>query len=509
MSVLKLTFRIGHTTLLAAALAARLGANDDGALRITHGVASGDVTTHTAVVWSRASRAATMVVEYDADVHFGRPARARARSASEADYTAQVRLTGLQPGTRYHYRVVFSDATGVTTAPVAGSFQTAPVEAAPLRFVFGGDLGGQRYCRRPGVGYAIFGHMQALAPHFFIANGDMIYADGTCPAERSPDWKNVPGDFPGIGDPTVDWTRVEELYEVFWKHWRYNRADPHHEAFLRDVPIYAQWDDHEVINDFGAAWPAWPSALERPGFANVVRAGRAALFHYNPIEHPAEEPERIYRAFQWGPDVDLLLLDARSYRSPNDAVDLPDGHKTLLGREQLAWLKARLAASRAVWKIVSSDVPLSVPTGWSAERFGRDGWANGQAADYSSRTGFERELLDLLKHLDARNVDNVVFVVTDVHFPMNLRYELDLDGDGDTLLFHELVSGPLSAYRMQVPFQLDPTLRPTILYGEGDVFNFGFVEIQRDAGGVSHLSADVRDDAGVVRPGSRLRLTPR
>jgi alkaline phosphatase D len=43
----------------------------------------------------------------------------------------------------------------------------------------------------------------------------------------------------------------------------------------------------------------------------------------------------------------------------------------MLGREQLAWLKSRLAASRATWKLIVSSVPMSIPTGFPPA--GRDG----------------------------------------------------------------------------------------------------------------------------------------
>ena len=79
-------------------------------------------------------------------------------------------------------------------------------------------------------------------------------------------------------------------------------------------------------------------------------------------DHP-DEPYRIYRSFRWGRQAELFLLDARSYRSLNDLPDRADNEKTLLGREQLDWLRGGLARSSATWKIVSTDVPLSIPTG--------------------------------------------------------------------------------------------------------------------------------------------------
>jgi hypothetical protein len=80
---------------------------------------------------------------------------------------------------------------------------------------------------------------------------------------------------------------------------------------------------------------------------------------------------------------------------------------------------------------------------------------------------------------------------------------------------HEFVSGPLSAFRLGVPFpELDETFNPSLLYGEGNVFNFGYIRIEdgRDNevedNGKPHLIADIRDENGIVRPGSTLDLRP-
>jgi alkaline phosphatase D len=496
---------------LAVAGAAGTGSGGPEPLGVTHGVASGDVTAQSAVIWARASAPAVMHVQYDTDAGFLSPREAGpVPVAEDTDFTGQVRLDELEPATRYHYRIWFSGSDGPSEA-APGTFTTAPAPdaARAVSFVVGGDLGGQRYCRRAGVGYAIFSAMAGLAPDFFVANGDMIYADGDCPAAGPDGWSNIPGDFLSVADPSVDWTNVAALREIYRRHWRYNRADPHLQAFLRQVPMYAQWDDHEVINDFGASWDHWNVlAAQRLGFQNLVAVGRETLFHYSPIARDPGDPARIYRAVRWGQDLELFIVDARSYRSRNDLADTPQNAKTLLGPGQLAWLEQGLAASTATWKVVSIDVPLSIPTGGNAAVFGRDAWANGTAPDFSAQTGFERELLGLARVLDARNVKNLVFVVTDVHFAATIRYAVDADADGDQLVFHELVTGPLNAVRGPAPTQamLDPTLGPTLLFGDGPLFNFGYVRIARAADGRVHLIADVRDETGAPRAGSHLDL---
>jgi hypothetical protein len=87
---------------------------------------------------------------------------------------------------------------------------------------------------------------------------------------------------------------------------------------------------------------------------------------------------------------------------------------------------------------------------------------------------------------------------------------------------YELISGPLSAlrtisladaFKLGLPFpKLDGSFNPSVLYGEGNIFNFGYVRIEdgRKDGdnGKPHLIADIRDQNGIARPGSRLDLIP-
>jgi len=489
---------------------------------VSHGVASGDVTATSVVVWSRAGRGpATMHVEYGTDptVAGSRRAETAAGAVTETtDYAATVKLDGLTPDTRYSYRVWFTgDGEDATQAPqdaVFGTFRTAPDAGTsrPLSFIVGGDLAGQQYCRRPDDGYHIFREMEVLGPDFFVANGDLIYADGACPIDGPvvgfSGWENIPGDFPSIANPAMDWTDAAAVKAVYDRHWAYNRADPYYQSFLASTPQYVQWDDHEVINDFGAPWETQnPGNADRAGYQNLVQAGRESLFSWNPMDRHPDEPNRIYRSYRWGAEADLFILDQRSYRSPNSLPDTPENTKSMLGAAQLDWLKQGLLTSTATWKIVSADVPISIPTGSNAVEFGRDGWASGTDPDFSSQTGFEREFLDLLRFIDDNDLQNVVFVVCDVHFAMNIGYEVDANGDGDAVVFHEFVNGPLNAVAVPPP-GLDPTFNPTILYQEGDLFNFGYVRIEPAADGTYHLTADVRGEDGLPRPGSTVELAP-
>lgn len=486
---------------LGSARAERQTSRAAAAPAITHGVASGDVTATTALVWARANTSTRMHVQVSTKPRI--PLRARVRTAAatrSSDFTAKVKLRSLRPGTKYFYRVWFSRRSRVSSR-LTGSFRTAPgaTVSASVRFVISGDLGGQSYCRNVNQGYGILRQLARLAPDAFIANGDMIYSDDECPPEGPSGWRNVPGRFFSVANPAIDWANGERVRQVYLAHWRYNRADRQFRRLLRTTPIYSVWDDHEVLNDFGAAWPLYPPDPNRKGYGNLLRQGRKAFFLYGVIDGT-----RIYRSFRWGKDVELFLLDGRSYRSLNTLTDTAENAKTMLGEAQRTWLLERLRSSSATWKLVVTDVSLAVASGRDQAR---DGWANGHSRDLPTYTGFERELRVLLTELDRANVRNLVFLAGDVHHARELRYDVDYDGDGERLLFHELVTGPLSANRNSVR-SLDPTFGPVQLYSEGGIFNFGYVRVRPNPDGRAHLLLDVRDETGAVRPGSALELPP-
>ena len=218
--------------------------------QVVDGVASGDVSAHGAVVWARADQPAALHVELRLGAALVR--RARAAATAGADDTPQVRFSSLLAGRRYSYRAWFGSTREHAQS---GSCRTPPGagdKPRPLTLVVGADLGGQGRCRNAAAGgYSIFQQITRLHPDGFVANGDMVYADNTCPA-AGPAWTNIPGDFPS--DLDVDWTDVAATREAVLGHWRYNRSDPYLQALLRTTPVYAQWDDHQVANDFGAPW---------------------------------------------------------------------------------------------------------------------------------------------------------------------------------------------------------------------------------------------------------------
>jgi alkaline phosphatase D len=435
---------------------------------VTHGVAAGDVTATTAVLWARADREAVLHVRVSGGAHRRVPPTT---ATAARDFTARVRVVGLRPNTSYRYRVWFSRAApGVGRGDAAaGSFRTAPADgvAAPVRLAFGGDISGQNVCRHSVEGIPIAETIAGWRPDVFVGLGDMIYADNACdPVGRYGD-PQVPGGF----GPAID-------VAGFREHWRYNRADPALQRVLAGTSYVGVWDDHEVVNDFGPLTDA-PTTPPYTG-AHLLPLGRQAFLDYSPLG----SEERLYRSLRWGRNLELFVLDTRSFRDANSALDDGVAPKTMLGREQLEWLKASLAASDATWKVIVSSVPMSIPTGFPPAN-GRDGWAN-----FDQATGFERELLDILRFMQARGLERPVWITTDVHFAEAFRYRPFTDDPN--FVVHELATGPLNAGIFPTR-SFDETLRPEVLAFVGpeaatDVvswedaerwFNFGTVEIAR------------------------------
>jgi alkaline phosphatase D len=419
--------------------------------RVTHGVAVGDTTPEGAVIWSRADRAGRMHALLR-NRESGREITAGAGVDPERDLTARVRVHGLSPGSVYDYRVWFSQQDRNRKGEldsVSGSFRTPPPPDAPaaLRFAWGGDLGGQNVCRDAEEGYPILRVIRGQSPDFFVGLGDMIYADDLC--------RSV-GRFENAQIPLQAGRALDR--PTFWAHWRYSREDPAFLELLASTVYVPIWDDHEVIDDAGPDQdrPWWGGgALD----VRLLPIGLQAFLDYNPIYESPLTPGRIYRSLRWGRHVELFVLDTRQYRDASDRADRADRPKTMLGREQLVWLKTRLAESDATWKVVVSSVPMALPTGSDPDR-GMDAWAN-----MGSATGYEHELIDIVRFLRERGIRNNLWITTDVHFSAVFRH-MPSPEDPDFRIY-EVAVGPLNA-GLGINDYLDTTLGSERLFYDAE-----------------------------------------
>jgi alkaline phosphatase D len=193
----------------------------------------------------------------------------------------------------------------------------------------------------------------------------------------------------------------------------------------------------------------------------AVRAAKA--FHeYMPMRFEPAEPGRVYRKISYGPLLDVFMLDMRTYRGPN-GEDLqtsygPDAY--FLGPQQVSWLKHGLYNSRATWKVIAADMPLSLIVYYDASKnFGAEAVAQG---DGPAR-GRELEIADLLSFIKRSGVRNTVWLTADVHYTAAHYYDPSLAQFQDFEPFWEFVSGPIHAGTFG-PNALDNTFGPQLKF---------------------------------------------
>jgi len=471
--------------------------------QIAHGVQSGDVGADGGVVWARADRPSQMLVELATTESFSNlRVLPPVAALPESDFTAKLLLQDLPAGQDIFYRVRFRDLSHptLTSEPLVGRFRTAPADRRDVSFVWGGDVAGQGWGINPDDGGMVtFATMRNHRPDFLIHSGDTIYADGIIPAEvRLADgtlWKNL---------TIPEKAKVAETLQEFRAAHQYNLLDDNVRAFNAEVPIFVQWDDHEVMNNWSASKeiPAAYKVRDIPLLA--ARAARAFHEMY-PLRESLNEPGRVYRTLNYGPHLDVFMLDERSYRGPNGPNQQPSygPDAYFIGPDQLLWLKRALLNSRATWKVIASDMPLSlIVYDDAANRKGSEAFAQGDGPP----RGRELEIADLLGFIKTAGIANTVWLTADVHYAAAHYYHPDKAQFQEFEPFWEFVAGPLHAGTFG-PNELDNTFGPEVKFikapgqdqqnlppSAGMQF-FGHVQIE---GATGRLTVTLRDRADVA-----------
>ena len=391
-----------------ALAAAAIAAPAAGAKGFVLGVAAGEITPTSALLWTRVDAPRLRVsVEIALDPRFRRGLRRGTVFGASAarDWTVRGRTPPLRPATTYYYR--FRAGRSVTS-PV-GRFRTAPLPTAraTVRFAITGDADATA---APGASvpffntFGVYARMAGERNDFNLNIGDTIYSDSEV-----------------AGAPPALTVRQK------WAKYRRNWDLPAHGALRASAGLYSHWDDHEFVNDFSRA---------EHGEA-IFRAGIRAFLDYNPVGW--SEANGLYRTFRWGRNLELFLLDERSFRSgkasagpecrtasgaPDIAPTAPqpvrsafaslapalalpvssaclaiirDPARTMLGAAQLARFAAAVRRSTATFKVVVSELPI------------QQLYAN----PYDRWEGYEADRQRVLAALAG--VRGVVFLSTDIH----------------------------------------------------------------------------------------------
>ncbi|HEY3575739.1 MAG TPA: alkaline phosphatase D family protein [Arthrobacter sp.] len=454
-------------------------------LTLPSGISTGDVTTNSGVLWSRASGAGRLVanlVAVDEDGSALRGNRAfsrvlRGTTASDStDFTSKIAACDLPAGTRFALTMHFEDPDGNAGETARGAFSTAPGAKANSAwsrsagtkrgqsFVWTGDTAGQGWGINEEIGgMRGYAAMLATKPDFFVHSGDTIYADGPIAAQvTEPDgqiWRNL---------VTEEVSKVAETLEEYRGRHRYNMMDKNIRALYAEVPVIAQWDDHETHNNWYPGQILTDARYTESRVDVLAARGRQAWQEYQPIAQLSDgstgfEPARIYRKIPRGPQLDVFCLDMRTLKDPNT-----DGKETtlthILGQEQADWLIREVSKSKATWKVISADLPLGVivPDGPTAQ----ESLSN---RDTGAPLGKELEIARVLSAFKRNRVKNVVWLTADVHYCAAHHYSPERAAFQDFDPFWEFVGGPINAGSFG-PNQMDGTFGPEVVFSRAGAY---------------------------------------
>ncbi len=336
--------------LVAVAASATFGCRSEGPPEVRRAyfpqsVASGDPRSDSLVLWTRAvdpdspdrDIELTLEVATDEDFQHCVLRLEELRATSAHDHTLKVKVTNLQPRTRYFYRFVTEKHHHRLSSPV-GRTRTAPApeDDVRVRFVVANcqDFRG-RY-------YNSWQRLLQLGEEldFILFIGDYIYEPDSS-AVPSPDPnRNVSFTDPGSALPhDLGQGRVELVANSVSNYrdlYRTYRSD----SFLQQVheryPFILTWDDHEFSDDCWDAHATYTNGLRDEYEPDRRRNAELAFFEYLPIDTTDAPPgvidvdsvprypdTRIWRDFVFGSHLRLLVTDYRTYRPdhliPEDA----------------------------------------------------------------------------------------------------------------------------------------------------------------------------------------------
>lgn len=402
-----------------AVLLAAAGTALAGIETLPNGVASGDTTASSTVLWTRSTQTGAVTFEVATTPDFAPGSIVGAYGALVTDPTEPVRVaaTGLSGGTRYYYRA--TDAAG---SVAAGQFRTAAAGGRNgLRFGVSGDWRGE---------LAPFPAVRNVADRnldLWISLGDTVYADYPSPA------------VPAAQATTLGEFRAKHN-EIYSTRFGLNTF----RSLRASMSVLATIDDHEVTNDFigGATIGSDPrfagtgAPTDLVNTSTLYRNGIQAFQEYHPTQQRVwsgtgdsrfDGRPDLYRNQSYGSDAQVSVLDARSFRDPGLPAANPvdpasigaylaasfTPGRTLLGNAQINRLKSDLLSAQqngTTWKFVNINEPIqNLGVLGASDRF----------------EGYAAERTELLSFIRNNNIENVVFISADIHGTLvnNLTYQ--------------------------------------------------------------------------------------
>ena len=423
------------------------------------GVASGDPRDTSVVFWTRCVRADGAAENIPVHLQVSTTADFAAyvgqvtlTTDAQWDNTLRAKITGLPANTPLYYRFVagtdFSPVGNTKTMPAA----TATVAQAKFAWFT---------CQDWSINH--WGAMSLLAAEpdldFIVHVGDYIYETVGATfqigaAEPAHTALTLPD-----GQPLPTGGKYANTLNDYRYLYRTYRSDARLRTLHQQWPMIAIWDDHEFSDDCWQDHQTYTNANLQQTARR--RAASQAWIEYMPLDfgdlsfdtaNAAYDNIRIYRDFQFGNLMHLVMTDERLYRDdhvvPEAAIAAAQGHdpinggdsvgsryfvqqqvlasfdagrtaqlgrpSSILGTTQTQWWKDKISASTATWKVWGNEVALNRMwadlTHLAPPPFNAVYVVNCDAWD-----GYPSHKAELMGFLKAQNVQNVVAITGDLH----------------------------------------------------------------------------------------------
>jgi alkaline phosphatase D len=344
------------------------------------GVASGDATTARAIFWTRYAGSAELslvVWEMDGD-RYARTVHDAVVGPADGGFVT-IDVPGLAAGAWHRYAFFEREAGERTSRSPIGRMRAAPAADAlvPLR------IGACSCTDNDRVADTLSRAGERDDLDLFLYLGDTTYNDG---ARTLADYRGK---------------------------WSQSLSRAGYRAVRAATSALATWDDHEFDNDWNPE--SFPAAQKA--------AAVQTFFEHQPLRRDAASPDRVWKSMRWGRTAEIFVLDCRSERRPSTRST---SSAEYLSRAQMDWLKAGLAASDAVFKVIVNSVPIADFPG-AFDLAQNDRWE-----------GYPAARREILEHVDGASITGVLWVAGDFHLASAQR--VSTSGAGSTQT--EVLVGP-------------------------------------------------------------------
>ena len=269
-----------------------------------------------------------------------------ALATPELAHSVHPEVTGLSPNTTYYYRF---QAAGITSR--IGRFRTLPPagqSADKFTFVVAS-------CQAWYHGHFTAWKHIAEEPELdlIVFNGDYIYEYPIIAGDNL--WREGASVPPALTEKVETLAQYRLRYSLF-------KTDPHLQEAHASAAAAVVWDDHEVENNYTGDGSDTGTPTEH--FLYQRAAAYRAYYENLPIglaALPDGPHSRIYHSFDIGTLARFTNLDTRQYRDlpPTDDGGVHNPDRTMLGREQEAWVTQQLEDSPATWNFVTNGVVVA------------------------------------------------------------------------------------------------------------------------------------------------------